>query len=181
MNIKPTMPTLPESKASTPPGSTSCPAIANGGPVIVVDTREQTPLPFRHIDTVSGTLASGDYSIRGWEERFAIERKSLSDLAGSLTRERERFGRECHRLRGFDFARLLVVGYASALGSVCKADPRALLSSLSAFEVRYSLPVVWCPCPASAALLVERWAWFYWREAVRPLRPVPSCPLPSPA
>jgi ERCC4-type nuclease len=149
--------------------------------VLVVDTREQTPLTFCHLPAIAGTLGSGDYSIRGWEERFAIERKSLSDLAGSLTRERDRFGRECHRLRGFDFSRLLVVGDASDLGRVCKADPRSLLSSLSAFEVRYSLPVVWCPCPTSAALLVERWAWFYWREAVRPLGPVPSCPLPLPA
>ncbi len=73
-------------------------------PVIAVDTREQDPLEFPTFPTKVATLQSGDYSVQGGELHFAVERKSLPDLVTSLTRERDRFCRELHRLRGFDFA-----------------------------------------------------------------------------
>ena len=82
-----------------------------GGPVIVVDTREQDPLPIAGLAHMRGTLVSGDYSILGAEELFAVERKSVADLVACCTGDnRARFERELHRLRGFEFARLLVVG-----------------------------------------------------------------------
>lgn len=49
-------------------------------PVLVVDTREQTPLPFARLRWERGTLQSGDYSFRGAEDLFAIERKTIPDL-----------------------------------------------------------------------------------------------------
>jgi ERCC4-type nuclease len=79
-------------------------------PTIVIDTREQTPLTFANLPSERGTLQSGDYSARGLEELFAVERKSIADLVACCTVERERFERELHRLRGFRFARLLIVG-----------------------------------------------------------------------
>jgi len=57
----------------------------NPRPVIVVDTREQTPLPFLNLETVAGTLMSGDYSIAGFEPDFAIERKTPADLCPSVS------------------------------------------------------------------------------------------------
>jgi ERCC4-type nuclease len=82
--------------------------LADVRPVIVIDTREQCPLPFARLAVECGTLASGDYSFRGGEELFAVERKSISDLAACCAGEnRERFFRELHRLRGFRFKRLL--------------------------------------------------------------------------
>ena len=42
-------------------------------PVIVTDSREQTPLVFRRMVSVRGTLQSGDYSFLGGEELFSIE------------------------------------------------------------------------------------------------------------
>ena len=124
-------------------------------PTMVTDSREQDPLTFRTFPSVTGTLVSGDYSFRGGEELFAVERKSIADLVASVTGERERFERELHRLRGFRFARLLVVGaqaeveqhrYRSA------TTPKSVLHSLAAFEARYSIPVVWSPTPEEAAL-----------------------------
>jgi ERCC4-type nuclease len=47
----------------------------------------------------------------GLEHLFAIERKSIPDLcACCVGANRERFQRELHRLRGFYFKRLLIVG-----------------------------------------------------------------------
>lgn len=59
-------------------------------PVIITDKREQKPLFFQHLASEPGTLHSGDYSIRGLENDFAVERKSIADLCQSVTRGRER-------------------------------------------------------------------------------------------
>ena len=139
-------------------------------PVIVCDTREQEPLPIRRLPVVRAGLYTGDYSVAGLESVFAVERKSIPDMvsccAGS---NRERFARECHRLRGFRFRRLLVIGdradiEAAAYRSTIR--PAAVLGTLAAFEIRYDCPVVFAPTPEAGAELVERWAWYAAREYV---------------
>jgi ERCC4-type nuclease len=52
--------------------------------MIRIDTREQQPLEFAHCATVRDTISTFDYAIEGDHLRFAIERKSLSDLIQSL-------------------------------------------------------------------------------------------------
>lgn len=88
---------------------------------IIVDTREQFPYHFtgfradsRHkykpliIPTKRAALKTGDYSIEGFEDRVAVERKSLSDLYSSLGGERDRFKREFERLNKLDHAKLVI-------------------------------------------------------------------------
>jgi hypothetical protein len=41
-----------------------------------------------------------------------------------------------------------------------------VLASVCAFEVRYDLPVVFVPTAQAGARLVERWAFYYARQAV---------------
>src|SRR6478752_8650758 len=85
--------------------------LADREPVIIVDTREQTPLSFARLESVRGTLRTGDYSVKGLEDLFSVERKTVADLVGCcMADNRERFERELHRLRGYRFKRLLVVG-----------------------------------------------------------------------
>jgi ERCC4-type nuclease len=134
---------------------------------IVIDTREQTPFQFENLISIRGSLQSGDYSIQGLEHLFAIERKSISDLIGSVTGGRERFERELHRLRGFHFKRLLIVGDRSDVESGnyrSKANPNSILNTLAAFEVRYDIPVVWGCDEKQSALLIEKWAYWFARE-----------------
>jgi DNA excision repair protein ERCC-4 len=120
--------------------------LADHEPVIVIDSREQRSLPFERLKTKPGTLTTGDYSIAGLEELFAVERKSIDGLAGCcLGKNRERFERELHRLRGYRFKRLLVVGseediFRSKYWS--GISPKSVLATLAAFEVRFSVPVV---------------------------------------
>jgi ERCC4-type nuclease len=136
-------------------------------PVIIVDSREQAPLMFKHLPARPGPLTTGDYSIVGAEELFSIERKSIPDLVSSCTTERERFERELHRLRGFQFARLLIVGSEAEIQDHryrSNAMPKAILHSLWAFEARYGVPVVFVPDVDRAAALVERWAFWFARE-----------------
>lgn len=136
--------------------------------VIVIDSREQTPLPFSKLATVTGTLVSGDYSVCGLEELFSVERKSIEDLVSCCCAgNRERFERELHRLRGFRFKRLLIVGSEEAILAEryrSAITPKAVLATLGAFEVRYDLPVVFKSTPEAAAAQIERWAHWFSRE-----------------
>ena len=136
-------------------------------PTIIIDTREQTPLLFANLTTERRTLTTGDYSILGFERAFSIERKSIEDLIQSLTHGRDRFSRELQRMRAFDFRRLLIVGTLADLEEHryrSLASPKAVIASLTAFEVRYSLPVCFRETPEAAAVQVERWALYFVRE-----------------
>jgi DNA excision repair protein ERCC-4 len=134
-------------------------------PVIVIDTREQQPLP---VDPhITGTLQTGDYSILGCEHMFSVERKSVEDIVSSVIHDRDRFERELHRLRGFRFKRILITGTEDDITLhryTSKANPKSVLQSLLAFEVRYEVPVVWGGPPERCALLIQSWAFWFARE-----------------
>jgi ERCC4-type nuclease len=139
-------------------------------PTVVIDTREQTPLPIERLPFVRAGLYSGDYSVQGLEHLFAVERKSIPDLVSCCAASnRERFENELHRLRWFRFRRLLIVG---SRGEIERGEyrssirPAAVLGTLAAFEVRYDCPVVFDPDPTAAARRVESWAWYAARELV---------------
>ena len=144
--------------------------LADLRPCVIIDTREQTPLRFTHLQSRIGTLTSGDYSAAGLEHFAAIERKSAADLVASVTRERDRFERELHRLRGFSFARVIVTASRESIerGEYrSAASPKAILASCDTFEVRYGVPFVFVPDEITAAALVERWLWLCARETVK--------------
>lgn len=100
-----------------------------------------------------------------------MERKTIGDLVGCCVGEnRDRFERELHRLRGYRFKRLLVVGDRRSIeGGFYRSNisPLAVSGSLSAWEVRFDIPVVFADTPESAATLVENWVWYFAREHVQ--------------
>jgi ERCC4-type nuclease len=152
------------------PARRSLVRLADLRPTAVIDTREQAPLAFTRLPFQRGTLQSGDYSFLGGEEQFAVERKSVADLVGCCAGDnRQRFFRELHRMRGFRFKRLLVVGSRSEIetGQYRSAiPPKSVLGTLAAIEARYDVPVVFAPTPAQAAWQVEEWIWWYAREII---------------
>ena len=139
-------------------------------PVVVIDSREQNPLPFSRLKTQAGSLITGDYSLVGAESLFSVERKTLDDLAACcMSENRKRFERELHRLRGFRFKRLLIVGSEEQIWRCqyhSSIAPKAILATLAAFEVRYDCPVVFRPTPEAAARQIESWAFWYAREMI---------------
>ena len=76
--------------------------------VALIDTREQLPLSLSPLRTERATLATGDYTARGFEDEVCIERKSLDDLLACVGRERARFDRELHRMLAFPIRVLLI-------------------------------------------------------------------------
>jgi DNA excision repair protein ERCC-4 len=140
---------------------------------IVQDSREQSPFSFCGIPvevTVDG-LEAGDYSLRGFERRIAVERKELQNLVGCLSGERDRFERELARLRGYDCAAVVVEAPAYALRTGHyrgKLDAGAAWQSVLAFSMRYRIPFIFCADRADAEAvtydLLRHYARDRWRE-----------------
>ena len=115
--------------------------------MILVDAREQRPFNFEHerydVQIQPWTLTVGDYSLRGLEDKVAVERKSLPDLVQCLGRERERFERELLRGAALDAFAVVVEGSWSDLANGnfrSQINPHAACQSVLAFMARYRLP-----------------------------------------
>ena len=110
--------------------------------VVAIDTREQKPYCFPRSEVK--TLASGDYSIVGLEDRVAVERKTKPDAYSSLGQGRARFERELQRLARFDYAAVVI---ETSLPDFLRApafsrmNPRAAARSLIAWSVKYRVCV----------------------------------------
>ena len=117
-------------------------------PVVLVDTREQTPFDFSRFDgwfagIEKRPLKLGDYSAAGLEDVCVVERKDLSDLIDSLTVERSVF---VNRLRLMSHCphRLLVI--TASLSQVKSpyphgsANPNRITQSLIAMLAGLQIP-----------------------------------------
>lgn len=146
---------------------------------IIEDTREQTPLDFSQFPFVTverGTLRSGDYSIKGYESQFAVERKSLADLVGTITHGHERFERELERLCSFQYAAVVVEASEVDLRTGKYRSmllPRAAVGMITAFEVRYRIPFHFCGTRRMAAQRIYELAYYFQREMLKDVPPPP--------
>lgn len=126
---------------------------------VIIDTREQAPYQFRtfkadakhktqsgiprplFIQTEIATLKTADYSIKGFESEIAIERKSLTDLFGTLGSGRDRFKRELERLSQFQVAHVVIeADWKTILYSPperTKLDPKSVFRSINAWEQEF--------------------------------------------
>ncbi len=68
---------------------------------VCIDGRGMHLITFRALHT-------GDYSIKGYEDVIALERKSLQDMVGSLMNGRSRFLAEMERLAQFPYKCLCI-------------------------------------------------------------------------
>lgn len=154
-----------------PPPFPLPPSKNDGNPpfTIVIDTREQTPLTFpRDVPTIRAGLHTGDYSIAGCEDVFTVERKSLADLVHTVIHDRARFERELERMRAFQFRRVVCTATIDAVrrGNYphSRANPKSVLASIAAFEVRYNVPFVFAGSAFEAVRRIVDWARYFMRE-----------------
>jgi len=113
---------------------------------IVCDTREQKPYTFKKIETVSEAMETGDYSVKGFEDIFAIERKTLADFLKSITWDRDRFKREIIRadaLTGF----LVVIKAPKTQITDWNYDrdvhPNSVMGTIKKWEEYHNVKFVW--------------------------------------
>lgn len=134
---------------------------------VIVDTREQRPFTFEHerydVQIQPGTLSIGDYSLRGLEDKVAVERKSLPDLVQCLSRERSRFEKELQRGAALDaFAVVVEASWADLAGGNFRSqlNPHAACQSILSFMSRYRVPFLFAGSRAAA----EYVAWGFLRQ-----------------
>jgi len=151
---------------------------------IIVDSREQAPFGFTDIDisapagktwevkTLRVGLETGDYSIRGWEHLLTIERKSLTDLYGTIGGGHDRFVRECQRMEEM----VRRGGFAAV---VCEADMNAeinfpppsttlganhLLGTVAHLSMRHGIHWYFMPGRREAELFCFRLLQAFWKQ-----------------
>jgi DNA excision repair protein ERCC-4 len=139
--------------------------------VAIIDSREQQPLDLAPLRSRVGTLATGDYSLRGLESVIAIERKSLADLLMCVGQERDRFHREVLRLLAYPVRALVV---ESTWLELERGDWRSKVKNTAALGtvlnwVGMGLPVLMASDHARAGRYVSRLLFLAarrrWREA----------------
>lgn len=137
--------------------------IRKARPYVLIDTREQRPLRFVDelgVDCGSASLPAGDYSVRGYTRLIAIERKSVADLVGTLTKGRERFENELDLLAEYRWRCILVEGRRGDVEAGIYrslANPKSIIGSLRAIWMRWGVPTFWCDSPDGCAREV---AWY---------------------
>jgi hypothetical protein len=86
-------------------------------------------------------LRTGDYSLRGYEARVAVERKSLQDVYHTLGQRRACFERELARLNEMEFAAVVVEASWEAIlrepPGRSRLRPKVVYRSVLAWGQRY--------------------------------------------
>jgi ERCC4-type nuclease len=135
---------------------------------IICDSREQDGFEneFKAPTRVAG-LKTCDYTIDGFQDDIGIERKSMDDLIACLGKQRDRFERELVRARDFQYSAVIVEGTFADLcqgNYISKFNPKSAVESISAFEIRYRIPFLFCGTQALAARKCESLLRKYYRE-----------------
>lgn len=119
---------------------------------IIRDTREKLGCGWKFNatancnGTVEKKLETGDYSIEGMEHLIMIERKTIADLWGTLTSQKERFIAEMERALAIPSRYLIIEGTMRDIFQGCyfsRVTPEYILSSLTTLEQKYNLHVIY--------------------------------------
>lgn len=121
------------------------------GLVLIQDTREQKPLfdsPPEGLEVITDTLHDGDYSLKGFEDKFCVERKCMSDFYSYIGKERDRTTRKMEEFREIisrgGFVGLVVEASESDILTgyiMSRVSPETARQALVSFEVRYGVHV----------------------------------------
>ena len=129
-------------------------------PTIIIDTREQDPFPLVGYETQVATLKTGDYSLIGFEDRVAVERKSKSDAYGCVGTGRKRFTDCLERLATLDRAAIVIErsieDFDQNPPARTRIDSRMAVGSYISWACKYRIPVFWCSNRAYAERVTVR-------------------------
>lgn len=141
--------------------------------IILIDRREKAGYTFDRYTVELATLPIGDYAIKGFEHRIAIERKSASDLFACLTatRERKRFEAELFKARGLEYFALIVEstfsGLADGNGNRSRTSKVVALQTLMRLSVQHNLSVFFAENRVYGLWFVQCLLEKYWKELSR--------------
>lgn len=113
---------------------------------IVVDTREQKPMCIGvpGLTVVRRALRDGDYSIKGFEQAFVVERKMYGDFYSYIGSERKKTKAKLERLSQYRFAALVVESTFDDLmlpGMFSSISPETARQFLVSVNIRYGIHI----------------------------------------
>lgn len=114
-------------------------------PKIAIDTREQLRYRFDGYESYRTTLATGDYSLEGFETVLAVERKNHSDAWGCLTEGRKRFERCLERLSLLDRSAIVIEASMAEFcvppSQIKRVNAATAMGSYISWSTKYRIPV----------------------------------------
>jgi len=137
---------------------------------ILIDSREQLPFTFERYDVETDVrgLPIGDYSIPGFEDKAAIERKGLDDLVGCLKgKGRDRFERELSKSRQYElFSVVCESSWADLAQGKYRSQmkPQCVCQSVLTFQIRHYVPFIWAGSRGAAEYITFSLLQKYARE-----------------
>lgn len=151
---------------------------------VIQDSREQMPWDFTGfkcdaphqnknliVPVEIAGLKTGDYSLKGFEDRICIERKSLGDLYSTLGQDRDRFEREFERMAQMQYAALIIEAdwptICSSPPERSKLHPKSVFRTLIAWSQRYGVHVHPTPSVGFAERLCFRILERFYLDAMR--------------
>lgn len=138
---------------------------------VIKDTREQDGWFFSEYDQCNGmeigTLSTGDYTMRGFEDVVCIERKGcVSEIAGNLGKKKSAFNAEMERMKDYAFSFVIcefsmddLLNYPNGsnvphkLRSQVRVTGKYLLKCLLEFQIWYNTKVLFCGNKKNAFLV----------------------------
>ena len=129
---------------------------------VIKDTREQDGWFFSPYDKCEGmslgTLHTGDYTIKGFDDVVCVERKaSVSEIAMNLGRKKKPFQNEMERMKDFQFSFIIcefdmedILKYPEGSRVPPKARSKVrvtgkyLLKCLMEFQIWYDTKIIFC-------------------------------------
>jgi DNA excision repair protein ERCC-4 len=127
---------------------------------IIQDTREQTPWIFDYEKSIAqeiGTLKTGDYTLKGLENKICIERKGcIEEFANNLGRDFARFKKELIRMDEYPHSFIVcefplrdLIEYPfhkpnKKLQSTAKIGGRYLLKQIMEIQIEHNVKIIFC-------------------------------------
>jgi ERCC4-type nuclease len=140
-------------------------------PTILIDTREQTPFTLAGYETRIATLKTGDYSLEGFEDKVAVERKSKEDAYGCVGSGRRRFVECLERLAGLERAAIVIErsieNFDQEPPTRTKIDSRMAVGSYISWSCKYRIPVFWCHNKLYAERITVRFLMAYLKHVAK--------------
>lgn len=136
---------------------------------IVQDQQEQRPWVFDPtrfaVETVK--LPTGDYTLKGYEGRLCVERKSLGDFVTSVTHEWLVHRKRWYRMAAFDIAAVVVEADIADLWAhryESDASPASVVGRANAIFLDHAVPVLWWGSKSACVAMAENFFALAWKK-----------------
>ena len=145
-------------------------------PTFVIDSREKKPYSFSSgIPTLRKKLLTGDYSIEGYENVIAVERKSLADFVNTVIHSQTNFSEELKRLSRMLNPLIIVEANAEDLWNKekykSKVKPENLWKLAMSLSSKWGIPVFYFSNRQLARHSLEMYFTQWWdKECKRKMR-----------